>query len=111
MRWIDRLSKAQRFVVIIALGLAADVLGNYLVALGQGGFSFGWYAYSPLTAAPEEPGRGLHGWLRVIIWLVLIGAWALGSLRVLRTPAESRPARAEVPDAENGPATQHEQRS
>jgi hypothetical protein len=101
MRWIDGLSKAQRVVVVIALGLAADVAGNYLVALGQGGFGFGWYAYSPLTTEPEVPDRGLHGWLRVIIWLVLIGAWAVVSLRVLRTSPDRRPGSAAA-EADDG---------
>jgi hypothetical protein len=49
MRLIDGLSKAQRVVVVIALGLAA--------------------------------------WLRLIVWLGLIGVWALASVRVLRPSA------------------------
>ncbi len=83
MRWIDGLSKAQRVRVVIALGLALGTLGSYIVSLG-GGVASGWYAYSPLTTELYPPGSGLHGWLRVIIWLVLIGVWALASIRVLR---------------------------
>jgi len=92
MRWIDGLSKAQRVVVVIALGLVLGTVGSYVVSLGSG-VAFGWYAYSPLTTELYPPGRGLHGWLRVIIWLVLIGAWTLGSLRVLRPSSENAPSK------------------
>jgi hypothetical protein len=89
MRRIDGLGKAQRVVVVIALGLALGTVGSYLVSLGQGVFASGWYGYAPLTATLSAPGRGLPGWLRVIFWLALIGGWALGSVRVLRAPAEN----------------------
>ena len=84
MRWIDGLTKAQRVVVVIALGLALGTVGSYLVSLG-GGVALGWTGYAPLTS---QLGRGLNTWLRLIIWLVLIGLWALGSLRVLRPSSE-----------------------
>jgi len=87
MHRIDGLSKAQRVVVVIALGLGFSAVGSYLVALGSGA-AFGWYAYSPLTTGFYPLGSGLHAWLRVIIWLVLIGAWALASIRVLRPAAD-----------------------
>lgn len=83
MRFIDGLSKGQRVVVVVALGLALGALGTYLVSLGSGA-RFGWYAYSPLTAELYAPGTGLPAWLRLIIWLGLIGLWALASIRVLR---------------------------
>jgi len=87
MRRIDTLSMAQRVVVVIALGLAIWSVGTYVVGLGSA--LSGWYAYSPLTAAPHLPSTGLHGWLRVIIWLVLIGGWALASVRVLRPASQN----------------------
>lgn len=87
MRLIDGLSKAQRVVVVVALGLGLAVVGTYLVSLGSGVRS-GWYAYSPLTATLQAPGTGLPAWLRLIVWLALIGLWALASLRVLRPPAD-----------------------
>jgi hypothetical protein len=87
MRWIDRLTKAQRVVVVVAFGLALGTVGSYLVSLGSG-VAFGWYGYAPLTSQFYGLGRGLHPWLRLIIWLVLIGLWALGSLRVLRASSE-----------------------
>ena len=86
MRWLDGLNKSQRIVVVIAFGLAIGTLGSYVVNLGSG-LASGWYAYSPLTNGALFAPRGLNAWLRVIIWLVLIGVWALGSIRVLRPSA------------------------
>ena len=91
MRWIDRLTKSQRVVVVIAFGLALETLGSYVVELGSG-LASGWYGYSPLTSSALFAPTGLHGWLRLIIWLVLIGAWALGSIRVLRPSSGDSPS-------------------
>jgi hypothetical protein len=92
MRITDRLSRPQQVIVVIALGLALGAAGSYLMSLGDG-FQSGWYAYSPLTATLAAPGTGLPGWLRLIIWLILIGAWALASIRVLRpSPDQGAPA-------------------
>jgi heme/copper-type cytochrome/quinol oxidase subunit 1 len=88
MRLIDRLSRAQRVVVVVALGLGLGTVGSYVVSLG-GTVRSGWYAYSPLTTQLYEPGTGLPGWLRLIIWLGLIGLWAVASVGVLR--ASPRP--------------------
>jgi uncharacterized membrane protein len=82
MRWIDGLGRSQRVVVVIAFGLVLETAGSYFVNLGSG-IASGWYAYSPIAGA-FFPSTGLHGWLRMTIWLVLIGVWALGSIRVLR---------------------------
>jgi heme/copper-type cytochrome/quinol oxidase subunit 1 len=90
MRLINRLSTAQRVVVVVAIGLALAVVGRYLVSLG-GGPRFGWYAYSPLTAQVWAPGTGLPAWLRLIIWLGVIGLWALVSVPLLRPPRETIP--------------------
>jgi hypothetical protein len=65
-------------------------VGSYLVNLGSG-LATGWYAYSPLAGTLFAP-RGLHAWLRVIIWRVLIGVWALGSIRVLRPSSGDGPS-------------------
>jgi hypothetical protein len=89
MRLTDRLSQPQRIVVVIALGAACGTIGIYLVNLGSA-VSFGWYAYAPLSQA-YLPHAGLAGWLRLIIWLALIGLWALASIRVLRPSPEASP--------------------
>jgi hypothetical protein len=43
-----------------------------------------------LTRSVLLPGTGLPGWLRLLIWLVLIGLWAVAATRVLR-PAPPEP--------------------
>lgn len=82
MRWIDRLSTAQRVVVVVALGLALGIVASYLNGLGT---RTGWYGYAPLSGQLFEPqGIGEPGWLRLIIWLAAISLWALTSVRMLR---------------------------
>ena len=87
MRLTARLSQPQRIVVVIAFGMALGAAGIYLVNLGN----FGWYAYTPLSQAISPLRTGMAGWLRLIIWLLLICLWALGSIRVLRPPDEPAP--------------------
>jgi hypothetical protein len=87
MRWIDRLSRAQRVVVVIAFGLALWAVGTYFLSYGISGYAFSGTGIGPLT--PQFYGAGalppwLHPWVRLVFWLVLIGVWALGSIRVLR---------------------------
>jgi heme/copper-type cytochrome/quinol oxidase subunit 1 len=90
MQWIDRLSTAQRVVVVVALGLALGVVASYLASLGTRG---GWYAYAPLSGQLlQPPGLGGPGWLRLIIWLAAISLWAFASVRVLRqSPGHTTP--------------------
>jgi hypothetical protein len=85
----DRLSQPQKIVVVVALGMAFGAAGTYLAGLGNTS-AFGWYAYAPLSQA-AYPATGLHGWARLLIWLALIGLWALFSVRVLRPSPEQAP--------------------
>ena len=87
MRRIDGLSLAQRIIVVIALGMALAIVGGFLDTLG-GGFTGGWFAYAPLTRGTYFPGAGPPPWVRLIIWLLLTGIWALASIRVLRPGRE-----------------------
>jgi len=89
VRLTDRLSQPQKIVVVLALGMAFGAAGTYLVGLGNTS-AFGWYAYAPLSQAPY-PATGLHGWARLLIWLALIGLWALLSVRVLRPSPDQAP--------------------
>ena len=85
MRLTDRLSRPQKIVIVIALGMALGAAGIYLTSPGN---ATGWYAYAPLSQPVYPPRTGLAGWLRLIIWLALIGLWALVSIRVLRSSPE-----------------------
>lgn len=85
MRWIDGLAKAQRVVLVVALGVAFIAVGSYIDSLGQPGFAFGWTGYAPL--ALRASGIGLPTWLRLVVWLVVTGAWAIVSIRLLGPPS------------------------
>jgi heme/copper-type cytochrome/quinol oxidase subunit 1 len=87
MLLIDRLSQPQKIVIVIALGMALGAVAIYLTSLGNA-TGFGWYAYAPLSQSVYPPRTGLPGWLRLIIWLALVGLWALVSIRVLRSSPE-----------------------
>ena len=89
MRRMDRLNTAQRFVVVVALGLTLGIVASYLTSLRR----TGWYAYAPLSGQVFQPqGIGEPGWVRLIIWLAAISLWALASLRVLRqSPVRATP--------------------
>jgi hypothetical protein len=91
MRFTDRLSMAQRIVVVVALGLAFGAIGSYLDSLGNTPFT-GWTGYAPLNGSPLLVHTGLAGWLRLLIWLVLIGVWAVAATRVFRSAPEEPPA-------------------
>jgi hypothetical protein len=101
MRWTDRLSTAQRVVVVVALGLALGVVASYLAGLGSG---MGWYGYAPLSGQVfQPPGVGEPGWLRLIVWLAAIGLWAAASVRVLRQPpGDTAPELPVAPNAVGG---------
>ena len=83
-------------MIVIALGLALAAAGAYIAGFGNA-TAGGWYAYAPIAQGPF-PGAGwlwshteLRGWQRLLIWLALIGLWALVSARVLRSSPEQAP--------------------
>ena len=82
---MDRLNLAQRIVLVIALAVALQILGVYIVTLGKGSV-FGWTAYAPLTQSLNIPNPGLPIWGRLLVWLGLIGIWTLGAVWMLTSP-------------------------
>jgi hypothetical protein len=94
MHLLDRLNRAQRIIVVVALGLALGTVGSYINGLGSKE-PVGWLAYNPSDFQIGTPaifgGTGLPAWLRLIVWLALIGIWALASIRVLRPPRDKNP--------------------
>ena len=67
---------------MVGLGAALYVLGQWLTQLGSA-LPYGWVAYAPLSN--QYGPDGLHPWVRLLIWLVLIAAWVALSLTLLRT--------------------------
>jgi len=84
VHWIDKLSKAQRVVIVVALGAAFLSIGSFILSLGQHGVAFGWTGYAPFTT----PSVGRPAWLDLIVWLALTCLWAAASIRVLRPSGE-----------------------
>jgi heme/copper-type cytochrome/quinol oxidase subunit 1 len=85
------MNRAQRIVMVVGLGVALYFAGGWITTRGTGA-QFGWVAYAPLSStynAPDLHG-GLHPWVRLVIWLVLIGVWVIASLLLLRSLSDSR---------------------
>jgi len=83
---MTKLNLPQRIIVVVGWGLALGLFGQWVTAIGQRG-PFGWVAYSPLGPNSVPSAGGLHPWVRLVIWLALVAAWAAGALWVLRTDA------------------------
>jgi hypothetical protein len=62
-----RLNRAQRVVVVIALGVVLDLLGGWITSLGS---YTGWVSYAPLAVTTNllYAGNGLQPWERLAIW-------------------------------------------
>jgi hypothetical protein len=84
VRLIDGLNRAQRIVVVVAIGIALAAVGLSLARIGSPRFSE--HAHSYLIAPFRAPRPRLAGWLRLIIWLALTGIWAWVSVLLLRSP-------------------------
>jgi hypothetical protein len=84
-----RLNFAQRVVVAIGLALVLSVVGDWLTGLGSR-VNFGWVAYAPLSNSFSAGDLGgLHPWVRMAIWLILITLWVVASVALLRTTPAS----------------------
>jgi hypothetical protein len=75
------LNQSQRIVTIVGLGAALYVFGIWFTGLDSN-LPYGWVAYAPLSNQFNV--TGLHPWVRLIIWIVLIAVWALVSVWLLR---------------------------
>jgi hypothetical protein len=81
------LNRAQRVVLVVALGVALAVIGRFI----EGGFAVGavgWVGYTPLSRGFVFP-RG-RSWGDLLLWLVLTATWAAASIVILRTRRPSR---------------------
>jgi hypothetical protein len=78
MSWIRRLGRGERIVLVIALGVALDAFCSYFVPL---------YTFPFASTALGIPPGGSPGWFRVIVWFVVAGTWAMGSIAILRAPS------------------------
>ena len=81
------LNRSQSIVVVIGLGLALFILGDWLTALGSHPLT-GWVGYAPLSTG--NPFGGFHPWVRLIIWLLLIAVWVRSSTALLSTKSSEQ---------------------
>ncbi len=88
---------AQRLVVVLGLGAVLYLIGSWATSLDS---FYGWVGYAPLSTGSATYGSatsapfgmpslvsGLHPWVRLVIWLVLIAVWVGVSLVLLRSPS------------------------
>jgi hypothetical protein len=80
-----RLTNAQRFVLVVGLGVVAAALGSYITSLGNGfGSQFGWFGYAPLPGNALIGSQGsLTTTQQLLVWLGLVAVWAGVSIWLL----------------------------
>lgn len=89
MRWTDRLTLPQKIVLIIGLGLAFGAFADFLPILAPTTTRFTGVLPQPAYQSTLTLHMPLvSGWLDPIVWLALIAAWALLSIRILRPVPE-----------------------
>lgn len=76
------LNQSQRVVIVVGLAVALYAFGEWLTGLGSN-LNVGWVAYAPLGSQSNI--TGLHPWVRLVIWIILIALWVGASLRLLRS--------------------------
>jgi hypothetical protein len=72
-----------RVVLLVALGAALWVLGQWVIEQASpltGGF---WTGSAPLTASSD---LGLRPWVQAVLWLFFIAVWTVAALWLLREP-------------------------
>ena len=77
-----RLNLSQRVVILIGLGAALYVFGEWTRTLGS--HPAGWIATRGYKALVFAPG-GLDRWAQLLIWLALLVIWVVASALVLRS--------------------------
>jgi hypothetical protein len=76
-----RLNRAQRVVIVVALGFALHFLGAWATSLGSH-LPYGSATYTNVTSSIFV--GGLHPWVRFAIWTFLTLTWFGASISLLR---------------------------
>lgn len=94
---IARLNTAQRIVIVIALGIALFLFGQWLIGYWEfGSRDMGWVAYAPLGRSPFPTRILVHSWVVLLIRFLLIVAWMIFSIALLRPVAKESAGAEEV---------------
>jgi hypothetical protein len=94
----NRLGSGHRVVLVIGLGAALTLAGDYLTSFGGAAGQRGIVVYTGGSRSELLGTTGTPAWVRLVLWLLLITGWAVVSLFLLRdrTPAAARPAAREA---------------
>ena len=76
-----RFNRAQRVVVVIALGFALYVLGTWITSLGTH-LPYGSATYTNVSSANVV--GGFYPWVRFSLWLILVALWVGVSVPLLK---------------------------
>jgi len=84
---IDKLNLAQRIVLVIGFAVVLVLAGHFFVHLGHHRMiARGWVGYAPFPVRVRGLfAAGLRPVVRVLIWLALLTAWVVVSVRLLRS--------------------------
>ena len=90
---VRQTSFGQRVVIVIGLAAGLFAIGTWVTRLGS---RVRWVAYAPLSHPSHGLAGGMHPWVRLLIWLVLIAAWTVASVALLRRPRSEQPTHGHV---------------
>jgi hypothetical protein len=76
-----RLNRAQRVVVVVALGFALYILGAWITSIGSH-LPYGSATFTNLSSSTVE--GGLHPWVQFTIWMLLVTVWVSASILLLK---------------------------
>lgn len=77
-----RLNTAQRVVIVIAFGFSLYLFGSWVTSLGEH-LPYRSAMYTNVSA--PDFGGGLHLWVRMTIWFLVLALWLGVSVRMLRS--------------------------
>jgi hypothetical protein len=81
---VHRLNVGQRIVIVSGLGITLLLLGHWMASLNTH-LQSGWVAFAPQNGSVNIPTvGGLHPWVRLVIWVILVLVWVGASLLLLR---------------------------
>ena len=85
--WIRKLGRGEGPVLIVALGVALGLLGEYTIASLDS--PIGWVAYAPLSQT--TPAGSVPRWGDYLILLGFAGLWVVVSFGILRAGRSQPP--------------------
>lgn len=88
MRHTGPVNRAQRHVVVIAVGLALAVCASATNRLVSGTGDGGWFMYAPDSGQPFLPSGDATVVRQSLVWLGAVVCWAIVAWRIHRDHPE-----------------------